>query len=216
MQPRRRRPPRAGALTDLPPLLIVKKIVLLQVAYYVCAAVLILFTALVAGTAFSLDLILSWHSVRGDTTVGWTLSFVWLLNSSIGVIFILILVSRSKLVLDFALTLHFIHFVITSFYTHSIPSNWLWWGLQVASAALMTFLGVWVCQWKELKPISFGGGSLSARNKANQTAEGHAGTEAGGSTMSRILRGIFGRDGGGDGSGAYEMVPVKDRADEAV
>jgi len=81
---RRRRPPRAGALSDLPPLKIVKNIVLLQTAYYICATILILFTALVAGTSFSLDLILSWRALRGDTTVGWTLGFVWMLNSSIG------------------------------------------------------------------------------------------------------------------------------------
>ena len=80
---RRRRLPRAGALSDLPPLKIVKKIVLLQIAYYVCATTLILFTALVVGTSFSLDLILSWRALRGDTTIGWTLGFVWMLNSFI-------------------------------------------------------------------------------------------------------------------------------------
>lgn len=84
MQPRQRKLRRAGALKDLPPLKIVKKILLLQIAYYTCATVSILFTALVAGTAFSPDLILSWRSLRGDTTVGWTLSCVWLLNSLFG------------------------------------------------------------------------------------------------------------------------------------
>lgn len=32
-----------------------------------------------------------------------------------------------------------------------------WWLLQISSAALMTFLGVWACQWRELKPMAFGG-----------------------------------------------------------
>ena len=80
----RRRPPRAGALSDLPPLKIVLKIVLLQLGYYVSATVLIVFTALVAGNNFTFDLILSWRSIRGDNTVGWTLGFVWMLNSFIG------------------------------------------------------------------------------------------------------------------------------------
>ena len=75
------RPRRPGALTDLQPLRIFTQIVLLQVAYYVCAAVLIVFTALVAGKDLSLDLLLSWHSLRGDTTVGWMLGLVWMLNS---------------------------------------------------------------------------------------------------------------------------------------
>jgi hypothetical protein len=78
--PRRRRPPRAGALSDLPPLRILRQIILLQSAYYLCATVLILFTTLVAGKNFNIDLILSWRSLRGDTTVGWTLGLCWMLS----------------------------------------------------------------------------------------------------------------------------------------
>ncbi|EEP82005.1 predicted protein [Uncinocarpus reesii 1704] len=207
MQPRPRKPRRAGALKDLPPLSIVKKILLLQVAYYVCATILILFAALVAGTAFSPDLILSWRSLRGDTTVGWTLSFVWLLNSFFGVIFILILVSRSKLVPDFALTIHLIHLIITSFYTHAIPSNILWWGLQSASAALMIFVGMWACQYRELRPIAFGGSSTNQR-RDNRTAA-DVGAEEENVDSAGFSRG---RDGGGE----YEMVSVKERPEGPV
>ncbi len=57
---------------------------LLQTAYYVTAVVLVLFTALVAGQRFGLDLVFDWHSLRGDTTVGWMLGLVWMLNSFIG------------------------------------------------------------------------------------------------------------------------------------
>ena len=81
--PRRRRPPRPGALADLSPLRILTQIVVLQALYYACASILIVFTALVAGKEIDADLILSWRSLRGDTTVGWTLGLVWLLNSLI-------------------------------------------------------------------------------------------------------------------------------------
>jgi hypothetical protein len=81
---RRRRPPRPGALTELPPLKIFSQIVLLQAIWYIAATALILFTALVAGKSFSFDMVLSWRSLRGDTTVGWMLGLVWLLNSFIG------------------------------------------------------------------------------------------------------------------------------------
>lgn len=81
---RRRRPPRPGALTELPPLKILTQIVILQSIYYGIATALILFTALVAGKSFSFDLVLSWRSLRGDTTVGWMLGLVWLLNSLFG------------------------------------------------------------------------------------------------------------------------------------
>ncbi|KAM5438525.1 Integral membrane protein of the Golgi [Microsporum ferrugineum] len=196
---RRRRLPRAGALADLPPSKIIRKILAIQLAYYVCATVLILFTALVAGTAFSPDLILSWRTVRGDTTVGWTLGFVWLLNSSLGAIFLLLFVSRSKLIPDFAFTLHFIHLTITSFYTHSVPTNMLWWGLQTASATLMTFLGIWACQWRELRPIAFGGQpNSSARQPQSQATDADIESGIDLENMSRGRGRGRGRDGGGD------------------
>ena len=77
---RRRRPPRAGALTELPPLKIASQIAILQALYYFAALVLMLFTTLVAGIPFSFDLVLSWDRVRGDTTQGWLMAFVWLLD----------------------------------------------------------------------------------------------------------------------------------------
>ena len=81
--PRRRRPPRPGALADLAPLRIATQILILQLLYYVSAGVLILFTALVAGRPVSLNLLFSWKSLRGDVTIGWMLGVVWMLNSLI-------------------------------------------------------------------------------------------------------------------------------------
>ncbi len=77
---RRRRPPRSGALTELPPLKILGQMAALQALYYAAALVLMLFTALVSGRAFALDLVFGWEAVRGDTTQGWLLAFVWLLD----------------------------------------------------------------------------------------------------------------------------------------
>ena len=77
----KRRPPRAGALTELPPLKILTKIALLQAAFYLSAIVLIMFTTLVFGERFHLVLIFDWEAIRGDTTVGWTLGLCWILNS---------------------------------------------------------------------------------------------------------------------------------------
>ncbi|KAG4416047.1 hypothetical protein IFR04_010810 [Cadophora malorum] len=205
---RRRRPPRPGALTELPPLKILSQILLLQTLWYVAGTVLILFTALVAGKHFSLDLVLSWRSLRGDTTVGWMLGLVWLLNSLIGVIGILVLISRSKLVPDFAVTLHFIHLLIVSLYSHSIPQNALWWILQIGSTAMMTALGVWACQWRELRPINFGGSAAQTTTDVPVAGEG-AGDEEMGYGRGR------GRGRGRDGAGEYEMVGMKGENGEA-
>jgi hypothetical protein len=84
MAPSSRRPPRAGALHELAPWRILKQIAVLQALYYAVAFVLILFTALVAGEPFSLSLLWNWKTLRGDTTVGWTLSLCWLMDSAVG------------------------------------------------------------------------------------------------------------------------------------
>ena len=197
---RRRKPTRPGALADLSPLRIVKQIALLQVLFYLCAATLIIFTTLVAGKPVSLDLLFGWEALRSDVTTGWTLALCWMFDALICVIFILLFIARSKLVPDFALTIHFLHLIVVSLYSRSIPSRLFWWALQVASASLMTLLGMWACQWRELKPIAFGGrkretGSIAEEGQGFPTGPGG------------------GR--GADGAGVYEMVGLVNK-DEAV
>ena len=75
---RRRRPPRSGAIAELPPLRILGQIAALQGIYYAAALVLMLFATLVAGSRFSPDLVFGWAALRGDTAHGWLLAFVWL------------------------------------------------------------------------------------------------------------------------------------------
>ncbi|KAI4122393.1 MAG: hypothetical protein LQ338_005840 [Usnochroma carphineum] len=185
---RRRRPPRPGHLQTLSPLRIATQILTLQLLHYLVATLLILFTALAAGKRFTLGLILDWRTLRGDTAVGWTLGLCWVLDAGAGVIFLLLFIARSKLVLDFALTVHFLHLVVTSLYTGRVPTNWLWWGLQGVSAGVMIAGGVWACRWRELRPIEFGGGGAG---KTGRRGNGDGG--AGGEYE------LVGRGGGGDG-----------------
>jgi hypothetical protein len=117
------------------------------------------------------------------------------------VIFILLLIARSKLVLDFALTVHFIHLIVTSLYSHGIPANLLWWMLQICSATVMTSVGVWACQWRELKPINFGGKPTAKQPAVEDDGVGES-------------RGR-GRGRGRDGAGEYEMANLNE-ADDRV
>jgi len=140
------------------PLRTLLHIALLQGIYYLTATLLILFTTLVAGEHFSVALIMSWRAVRGDTTVGWTLGVVWCLCAVVMIIVQLLVISRSKLVLDFSLTISFLHLLIVSLYEHEIPRSVLWWVLQVVQAVIMVVGGTWACRWRELRPMSFGFG----------------------------------------------------------
>ncbi|KAK0625218.1 integral membrane protein S linking to the trans Golgi network-domain-containing protein [Bombardia bombarda] len=175
--PRRRRPPRAGALTELPPLKLLAQIAALQGLYYAAALVLMCFTALVAGTGFSADLVFGWSAVRGDTTQGWLMGFIWVLDGGLLMsLAIILLIGRSKLVLDFSLSLHAIHLVVVTLYTGQLPFNTAWWLSMAAASAVSVALATWGCRYRELKPISFGG---NGGGRANAAASRDDGGESG-------------------------------------
>lgn len=77
--PRRRRPPRAGAVAELPPLKILAQIALLQACFYVACLVLYPFACVVGGWSFSWSLVFGWNGIRGDTSRGLVMGFVLVL-----------------------------------------------------------------------------------------------------------------------------------------
>ncbi|KAK4226678.1 integral membrane protein S linking to the trans Golgi network-domain-containing protein [Podospora fimiseda] len=202
---RRRRPPRPGALSELPPLKILSQILALQALYYLFAFILLLFTSLASGTPFTLDLVFGWSQVRGDTTQGWLLGFIWVLDGGLLIALSIIqLISRSKLVPDFVLSLHFIHLVITYLYTSSVPQHSAWWMTMFISSGVSIALSTWGCRKRELKPIAFGGHSTTSQQQAQEGGE-QAGDEEQGFTRGRGR----GRARGDEaGRGEYEMVNV--------
>jgi protein SYS1 len=114
-----------------------------------------------------------------------------------------LLVSRSKQVPDFALTIHLFHLIVTSFYAKALPSNFLWWGLQAASAFLMVSFGVWASRYRELQPFSIGmGGTKDTQASANGSAGGDI-----------HVRGSQGRGRQTDNGPAYEMMQMREGDD---
>ncbi|SPJ70917.1 related to multi copy suppressor SYS1 [Fusarium torulosum] len=201
--PRRRKPPRAGALAELAPLKIAGQIATLQAIYYFAALVLIVFTALVSGSGFSWTLVFGWEGVRGDTTHGWLMAFIWLLDGGLIIsIAIVAFIARSKLVPDFAITVHFLHLVIASLYSGHIPRHGAWWFTMLASSAVSVGLGTWGCQYRELQPVFFGGRPIlpATGPEGATTQQPPAGDEE---------MGIAVRGRGADGGGEYEMAPMQ-------
>ncbi|KKA26978.1 hypothetical protein TD95_000547 [Thielaviopsis punctulata] len=201
---RRRRTRRPGALTELPPLRIFSQIVALQALYYAVSLVLTVFSSLVAGTPWTLDLMLGWSAVRGDVTQGWLLALLMVLDG--GVVIgsaIVVLIGRSKLVPDFALTTQAIHLALVYLHTGSLPRNTMWWFAVTASAGIATFLGILGSRSRELQPISFGGRSKNGNPPPDHhdDVEDAAGFERGSA-----------RGKGQDGAGEYEMVAMGGRS----
>ncbi len=73
----------------------------------------------------------------------------------------------------------------------------------------MTSLGVWACQYRELRPISFGGSSRQPNANNNGGSEANQ-DELAGYDMGR------GRGRNRDGGGSYEMVAMKEGGEESV
>lgn len=70
---------------------------------------------------------------------------------------LVVLVARSKLIPDFAITLHAIHLVVSAVYSAAVPRHVLWWLTMLASCTSCVYLAAWGCRYRELQPIAFGG-----------------------------------------------------------
>lgn len=117
------------------------------------------------------------------------------LTSATRIIALLLVVARSKLVLDFSLTTTFLHLIVVSLYEHEVPRSLLWWALQFVITGVMVAGGTWACQWRELRPMSFGlgdgGNTISGTGGSYEMAaveeegEGETETEGEGKRVGR-------------------------------
>ncbi|ODV63284.1 Sys1p ASCRUDRAFT_17799, partial [Ascoidea rubescens DSM 1968] len=133
------------------------QIVLLQSLYYIIATVLFFFTASVSGYEFSFSWVFSWEIISFVNTLGLTLSCLWLLDTLLCVLMITLIVGRSKLAWDFALTLHLINLIVVWLYSSSFPNTFSWWFLQFVNCLILVFLGTMTSRWRELKDSFFDG-----------------------------------------------------------
>lgn len=70
--------------------------------------------------------------------------------------FLTVIVGRSKLAWDFAITIHAINFIVVFLYTRKFPS-FSWFFLQILSSLILIFLGTWTTRWRELRDTFFEG-----------------------------------------------------------
>jgi protein SYS1 len=146
---------------------IILQILLLQLSYIITATLLITFLVLVMGAPFRVDYIFLDSRFRNDNVFGWSLSFLSILTSvftsvlliqkaNLRVLFLVLLVRRSQLVIDFALTLQFFQLLFTTWYNWHFPTSFLWWCTKGVETAIMIMGGRYFCRMRELKPIEFG------------------------------------------------------------
>jgi ABC-type nickel/cobalt efflux system permease component RcnA len=104
-----------------------------------------------------MDWIFGWKYITLENSLGVYLIAMWLFDSFLCVVFMTLIVGRSKLAWDFALTIQLIDLVVVSLYSHGIPMSWVWWALQMGSGLILISLGTWTSRWRELRDTFFEG-----------------------------------------------------------
>ncbi|KAJ3016727.1 hypothetical protein HKX48_003894 [Thoreauomyces humboldtii] len=139
------------------PLMITAQIVALQCTYYLSASLVIFAIELLIGSPVTLAHVLSNQEIRTDTVLGWALFIAFLINAGIGCYAQLYIVQRAKLCLDFSCTLHFLHLIITTFFSGGLSRSFFWWFSFLCTLVLMSFGAEHICMQKELEPINITG-----------------------------------------------------------
>lgn len=142
-------------LTNQSPGKILFQILALQCFYYLTALIIFYLVALLNGYAFSFDWIFSWELIAPDNTMGLMLFVLWLVDLLLCVLFVTIIVGRSKLAWDFAVTVHVVNLGVVLLYTGKFPTSLLWWCLQILSAVILVTLSTYSTRWKELRTTFF-------------------------------------------------------------
>ncbi|GEQ67180.1 hypothetical protein JCM33374_g843 [Metschnikowia sp. JCM 33374] len=137
------------------PLLITGQILLLQCFYYLTALVAFYLVSSLNGYDFSVNWVFSWELIEPNNAMGLILFVLWLFDSLLCVLFVTIIVGRSKLAWDFAITVHILNLVVVWLYTGKFPTSILWWCLQVLSGVILVTLSTYSTRWKELRTTFF-------------------------------------------------------------
>lgn len=134
---------------------LLSQIVILQSFYYVTALVMFYLISSLNGYDFNIDWIVLWELIALDNAMGLVLFTLWLFDSLLCVLFVTIVVGRSKLAWDFAITIHIINLIVVWVYSGKFPTSTLWWCLQILSAVLLVTLSTYLTRWKELRTTFF-------------------------------------------------------------
>lgn len=132
------------------------QIILLQCFYYLTALVIFYLVSSLNGYDFQVEWIFLWELITLDNAMGLTLFMLWLVDSLLCVLFVTIIVGRSKLAWDFAITIHIINLIVVWVFTKKFPTSILWWCLQVLSGLILLTLSTYLTRWKELRTTFFG------------------------------------------------------------
>ncbi|RXK35895.1 hypothetical protein M231_06859 [Tremella mesenterica] len=85
-----------------------------------------------------------------DDTRGWMIGIAWMIACCIDIIPLYYLIRRPTYILDFSLTLNFVHLILTTYYAKSFPASIFYWAVQALGALVMIVIAEQLCIKREM------------------------------------------------------------------
>jgi len=86
-----------------------------------------------------------------DPFRGWIIAISWLLVSGADVFYVYYLIRKPTHVLDFTLTLLLNHFILTTYYSASLPSSLFFWLIMFGGSTTTVIFAEQLCVRREMK-----------------------------------------------------------------
>ncbi|GFZ42494.1 hypothetical protein JCM24511_00209 [Saitozyma sp. JCM 24511] len=86
-----------------------------------------------------------------DDRRGWLIGLAWLAASAIDIAPLYYLIRRPTHILDFSLTLNFVHLILATYYAKSFPTSIFFWVVQTLGALLMVSIAEQLCVKREMR-----------------------------------------------------------------
>ncbi|KAJ1503893.1 hypothetical protein HMI54_007329 [Coelomomyces lativittatus] len=164
------------------PIYVCAQIIALQSAYYFIYSLLLCFMTLFSSSPLQLQWIFGMASYDWHFASSWGLMVVVWLNACIGCFSVLVLIQKSKQVLDFVVTLHVFHGLITWGYNQTFPWSFGWYLAYLGSLCIMVLGGERVCIQRETTPIVFNMNPLSSSSSSSSSSTSSSSSSSSSST----------------------------------
>ena len=135
------------------PLLLLGQIVCVQCCHYVLQSALLFAFDGALSRRLTLHQLFSPHALNFTTSNGLYLTLVVAVTAVLVAFVFELVVERSKLCLDFAFTLFFVHVAACIIYTEQFPTWWYFWLVHSLAALVTAVVARYRCRVRELTDI---------------------------------------------------------------
>lgn len=135
------------------PLLLLGQIVCVQCCHYVLLSGLLFAVDGAQSRRLTLHQLFSPYALTYATSSGLYLTLVVGVTAVLIAFVFELVVERSKLCLDFAFTLYFVHVVACIVYTEEFPTWWYFWLVQSLAALVTALVARYRCRQREMMDI---------------------------------------------------------------